>query len=817
MDVNLLGVAVLRLLKNFYKQFNVHPLDVNKTTIASYVGYLLQNHLMVNKRIGQWSPNILPMYSAIKDAATGGLTMVTRHSADGTNESESKINSHLSPSYNVQGTGVSVFDVTSLYPSSCLYTLPFGPGYFSLRSNTPNLVQPLLMNNKYDSYTHHLFDSKECEVVQYLSLVKYSKALRVFSQFHSGPGQLVFGKTLKRYKDLCVLTGEGKITFIQFHERSHLVSDSSHSSHCRYNNANNNKRLEYNYETAIADEENIRYAKYLTEQIPELTIRYEIYNECDFFHGNSYCFKDKTVQYSSPKKYLLGEGYEKDCVFKPEWLNQSCMTQNFLIEKIMKTTECDNGFVVLEKGAKEEAEDLIAQQFAFCLQRHSPSIEDLGPQAYQLAQEIVEDKVLLREKENKDSPEYKERLDTAVIDYLKNRLKSNFTLTRKSYKSDSALPVIFFKWLVDNRGILNSTKIIHYIHYEAKDYLKDFIYKLLQDRHDLNIEKGPNNLGSNNLKVSANAGYGQYMMEKCRYHKFTYAYEESLKTCPPTNASSINLLSAVKRNDSKVSFLYHLKYPLSNSSIRNLLQVGAMILGYSRVIFYNQILTLLNFLDPKKAELCYLDTDSVMFFLASANLKDCIKQGKESEFEKVSKNKLFVDPTSKYTQAGLMKMEGYYQAGFFKCIKNYVLIPFSHTNEERVTKSKGMARVIKDQLPKECFYVSDRKRLREENATSNDAEGNLQKKRKLTKENLFFQHYALHPTMGEQMVISRKRKVMPNSINCKRRMTEVNLIQFTKNLSFCLIYLLFSGPVSHISLRLKYGSQQQKNRKKKQR
>ena len=101
MDVNLLGRAVIKLLEKFYTQFNVHPLDVNKTTIASYVGYLLQNHLMVNKRIGQWSPNILPMYSALKDAATGGLTMVTRHSAGGNNKFECKINSHLFPTNDI--------------------------------------------------------------------------------------------------------------------------------------------------------------------------------------------------------------------------------------------------------------------------------------------------------------------------------------------------------------------------------------------------------------------------------------------------------------------------------------------------------------------------------------------------------------------------------------------------------------------------------------------------------------------------------------------------------------------------------------------
>ena len=43
MDVKLTVIGVIRLMGKYFDQFEIHPLDVNKTTIASFGSYLFQS------------------------------------------------------------------------------------------------------------------------------------------------------------------------------------------------------------------------------------------------------------------------------------------------------------------------------------------------------------------------------------------------------------------------------------------------------------------------------------------------------------------------------------------------------------------------------------------------------------------------------------------------------------------------------------------------------------------------------------------------------------------------------------------------------
>ena len=135
MDVKLTINGVCKLLGKYFEQFEVHPLDVDKTTIASYGSYLFQNNLMKLKKIGVFSPNCLPMYTSIKNSSTGGLTVALRHSADSTDVNECPINSHLSPDFDNLIEIIAAYDVTSLYPRAAREPLPYGPGYMSTNLN----------------------------------------------------------------------------------------------------------------------------------------------------------------------------------------------------------------------------------------------------------------------------------------------------------------------------------------------------------------------------------------------------------------------------------------------------------------------------------------------------------------------------------------------------------------------------------------------------------------------------------------------------------------------------------------------------------
>ena len=754
MDCELLGLGVIKYFKSLYHKFGVHPLDVDKTTIASYGGYLLQRNLMINKRIAQFSPNVLPMYGCLKSASTGGLTMVSRHSADSSNVDEDFINSYLSSEHNIKGQGVVSWDVRSLYPSAALRKLPFGPGIFTMKCKTNEQMQNsnnLHMTNCFDKYSCNLLNSSESQVIQYLTLVHYAKALRVFSNFHAGVGQVCFGKSHKKRVDLFIVDKTpGDIKIIQYHDSaSHVGDKNKHDVNCQYNKQGTN--IEYNKITTISDDQNARYAAYITANVAEINITYKIYNECEFFHNDIVI---NGISYPSLKLYLE-KFYPEDSVFKPEWLECSFFTTETLLNQILYTDKCDAGFVVIKKGAKECANDEIEKLFAFCLQKCSPLPQELGEEAKVLAKQIVVRQIIQRNNETNQS--FNARIDIAVDKYLKDRVKTQFTLTRKSFIHDQCLPVPYFKWLVQNRNILPSVDILHYIHYEGRNYASNFIHSILQDRHNLILSGKKGSLEAAICKLLANSLYGQTLMEKCKYHRYTYALDKNLHKKSLLSAVNINLIGAIPNCQDKYNLLYLLKYSQNKVKISNLLHVGACILGNSRVIFYNHLYKLLKVLDSRKAELCYIDTDSCFFYLASPNLIDCVKQNEIENFNEISKH-IFEDTTSKDAQCGKLKLEGWHKSGFFRCVKSYVLNPFSN-DEERIVKYKGIAKLIRTKMSEEAFYVNNRKRKNPNNDQKYDK--------------MFFQNLTLHPTIGEQIFMSVKRKKLSNPINCKRIMIQV--------------------------------------------
>ena len=755
LDCELLGMGVIKYFHSLYEKFEIHPIDCCKTTCASYVGYLMQNFLMKEKRIVQFRPNLLPLYGALKSACAGGYSGVIRHSADGADNMEDAINSHLSAEHNILGKGVVCWDVTQLYPTAAGKKLPYGTGEFTMKCKER---KELMMTSCFDKHAGRLLNSSESQVVQYLSLVCYPHALRCYSHIHAGPGQICYGSSYKKRVDLCLVLNPGELKIIQYHDAgSHLARMSSHDLRCKLNS--DGKEIEYNEITKTNDDQNKRYAEWITSKISELTVTYDIYNECELFHNK---ISHENVTYNSPKEYLQ-TFYPHDSIFKPTWLENSTFSCKLLLDKILNSEECDCGFIVIEKGCKEMADDEVSKLFGFCLQKNTPLPEELGSQARILTREIVEKNV--RPRIGEKPQEYNKRLNLAVDNFLKKRVKTDFTLTRKSFVKDICLPVIWFKWLVKKRKILPSVNIIHYIHYEGRNYATNFIYGLLQDRHDLIMKGEKNSLQCNQYKLTLNSFYGQSLMEQNKFNKHTYAKDKSIRKKTVLKSDDIKLIGCFnertkKQKKDKYSFLYMIKYPQKNCQIKNLLQVGATILGYSRVIFFDHLFNFLSLLDSRKSELCYIDTDSCFFFVADEDIKKCVKEGMENDFIKLSKN-MFVDTQSNVTQAGKLKMEGYFKAGYFRCPKSYVLQPFSDT-DERIVKNKGISSKVCNKIPNEAFLVNSRKRK-----TNNNVD------------DMFLQDLKLQRTMGEQITISYKRRKMSNPINCKRIMTEVSF--FLKN------------------------------------
>ena len=151
-------------------------------------------------------------------------------------------------------------------------------------------------------------------------------------------------------------------------------------------------------------------------------------------------------------------------------------------------------------------------------------------------------------------------------------------------------------------------------------------------------------------------------MEISKYYKYTYILEETLKrqNKKNINPADINLITFVKNEKTKKwQMMFQVKHSQKTAKIKNLIHLGATILGNSRVIFYTLIYTLYKYLNPSMSENCYIDTDSMFWALGDRDLKNCVKPGLLNEF-KIATKDMFVDPNSKITQDGKLKLEGVY-------------------------------------------------------------------------------------------------------------------------------------------------------------
>jgi hypothetical protein len=199
-----------------------------------------------------------------------------------------------------------------------------------------------------------------------------------------------------------------------------------------------------------------------------MTIDYETLNECDFEHG--------ATAWSNPEKYLAGN----DFIFTPMWMrgrNQR-ISQSDLLSKIMDGTA--GGFVVLS-GGRESVSDEASTVSGFCLQRSCVTPDELGP----VAQEMASNSAQCKQKKNETEEAWQSRRIAAGRRLLAMRTRAGHTLLRKSFHGLIALPTQQFLWMVKERG-LKDYELVHFIGYELRDWISDFVRQVLQSRHDLN-------------------------------------------------------------------------------------------------------------------------------------------------------------------------------------------------------------------------------------------------------------------------------------------------------------------------------------------
>ena len=145
--------------------------------------------------------------------------------------------------------------------------------------------------------------------------------------------------------------------------------------------------------------------------------------------------------------------------------------------------------------------------------------------------------------------------------------------------------------------------------------------------------------------------------------------------------------------------LYAVSVAGSRKPILNTLPRAVAVLSNSKRLFLGHLNVMFRCLDPGKAELCYVDTDSCIWSLSEARLEECIRADRRELWLQAN---ILADESAKESCHGLMKLEGSYSAGHFRNLKMYRLYN-SIDQGETVTRCKGISQGAGARLPEQCF------------------------------------------------------------------------------------------------------------------
>jgi hypothetical protein len=164
-------------------------------------------------------------------------------------------------------------------------------------------------------------------------------------------------------------------------------------------------------------------------------------------------------------------------------------------------------------------------------------------------------------------------------------------------------------------------------------------------------------------------------------------------------------------------FLYAVSVSGKRKAVLNSLPRAVAVLSNSKRLFLSHLDVMFRCLDPRQAELCYVDTDSCIWSLAHPRLDLCLRPDRRAEWERAA---IVADEEGPKSCHGLMKLEGTYSSGLFKNIKMYRLFespPADNSQEgeeaaapggDVYTRCKGVGRNTAARLNNDYFFQAVR-------------------------------------------------------------------------------------------------------------
>ena len=232
----------------------------------------------------------------------------------------------------------------------------------------------------------------------------------------------------------------------------------------------------------------------------------------------------------------------------------------------------------------------------------------------------------------------------------------------------------FFKQRTDTFD--NLGKLRYYAH---KHYLSPYVEDLVQRRHELKRSSDPDPLLLDQLKLLFNGLYGYLMLEPKNFPRTRVVSESTLarrqrvpvvgdgdgrgRQLSDSQVYEVGLLGALDRGPKlPPELLYSVNAHRSGARTANALQWSGTILGQSRSLLFGKLLVFLRFFDPRRLEVAYCDTDSILLAVASPDLETLLRPRFRARWPAIAAF-LFEDPLAERQQSGLLKIEGVWDVG----------------------------------------------------------------------------------------------------------------------------------------------------------
>ena len=578
-------------------------------------------------------------------------------------------------------------------------------------------------------------ESTEHLAVSYLAHIKHSQCKRVLATQFASPGQMVFGWSFKKRVDTGILVKPGHMIVYQIHETSSHV-DGGHSAGCPLFKG---ERLRFNASTIESDSFNKTLAEKLTSS-GLWKVEYRVLTECDVLHGaklqreNAAGRVDSLLLEAPTGREELNQSLERlagnSVLTCPAWLrrirNGGCVSSDKVDSYVTQNKEEACGFVVLQ-GGRETVKDWAGMTTGFCLQKSQVSHEELGEGNFSLMKDRVRLKYKRRPGESES--DYDSFVQGRAAYELDKMGENEYTMLRTRFAKTVCLHASQFRFLKQRRG-LAGYRLLHYYHFKGMDWLKFRLRDLLKLRFKLKREESEcgGGLASQSIKLQLNGFYGYCLLSRntppSKIFTESTLYKKGFPQGDYMNITTLGIVprrtitKIVKGEECEIvreaEFLFMLNSPQEFTRSRNLVQIGSAILAHSKDLFLGHLEFLLNTLDPKKAELVYTDTDSMMFFISENCLPECVLPHRAKEFERGARE-IFEDGRgimggrlAVSTPHSRLKIEGEFSWGFIRALKSYYLRPLKgKSRKDDWVKCKGLRETVQREMGPEHFEVGE--------------------------------------------------------------------------------------------------------------